>query len=276
MGTPVAILEQRVPGDREESLPIAYSLCPGEYMDFTYLKFDEQGLIPAVVQDWRDGTVLMLGFMNAEALKRTLETKSVHFWSRSRNRLWEKGETSGHRLNLKDLFVDCDGDTVLVKAEPIGPTCHTGEKACFFTRLLSDGKADGDKTRDAFGGILERLYQTVQDRKRSPKPGSYVSSLLHGGADKIFKKVVEEAGEVALAAKGGMREEIIYEAADLLFHTLLVLGRQEIEPQEIYQELARRFGKSGVRTQRTETEGGAHGGTRRPGASKRQRAKGTR
>jgi len=245
-------------------------------MDFTHLKFDDQGLIPAVVQDWRDGTVLMLGFMNADALKKTLETKSVHFWSRSRNRLWEKGETSGHRLILKDLFVDCDGDTVLVKAEPIGPTCHTGEKACFFTRLQSDGKADGHKTHDAFGGILERLYQTIQDRKRSPKPDSYVSSLLRGGADKVLKKVVEEAGEVALAAKGGKREEIIYEAADLLFHTLLVLGYQEIEPQEIYQELARRFGKPGLRPQRTGT-GEGHtmergDQERRSGRERRERA----
>src|SRR5574341_2188391 len=180
-------------------------------MDFTYLKFDEQGSIPAVVQDWRDGTVLMLGFMNKEALQKTLETKSVHFWSRSRRKLWEKGETSGHKLILKDLFVDCDGDTVLVKAEPVGPTCHTGEKACFFTRLLSDGEPDGHRTHDAFGGILERLYQTIQDRRRSPKPDSSVSSLIHGGTDKILKKVVEEAGEVVLAAKGGARGEIIYE-----------------------------------------------------------------
>jgi len=212
-------------------------------MDFSQLKFDEQGLIPAVVQDWRDGTVLMLGYMNSESLKKTLETKSVHFWSRARKRLWEKGETSGHRLVLKDLFLDCDGDTVLVKAEPIGPTCHTGEKACFFMRLESNGK----KTPDAWGGILERLYQTIQDRKRSPKPDSYVSSLLRGGADKVLKKVVEEAGEVMLAAKGGKKEEIIYEAADLLFHTLVVLGYHDIKPEEVYQELASRFGKSGLR-----------------------------
>jgi len=212
-------------------------------MDFSQLKFDEQGLIPAVVQDWRDASVLMLGFMNREALQKTLESKSVHFWSRSRNKLWEKGETSGHKLNLKDLFVDCDGDTVLVKAEPIGPTCHTGEKACFFTRLESNSK----KTTDAWGGILERLYQTIQDRKRSPKPDSYVSSLLQGGADKVLKKVVEEAGEVVLAAKGGKKEEIIYEAADLLFHTLVVLGYHDITPEEVYQELASRFGKSGLR-----------------------------
>ncbi|MGH7165753.1 MAG: phosphoribosyl-AMP cyclohydrolase, partial [Nitrospiraceae bacterium] len=110
--------------------------------DFSQLKFDAEGLIPAVVQDWRDGSVLMLAFMSKEALQKSLETKSVHFWSRSRKKLWEKGETSGHRLVLKDLFVDCDGDTILVKAEPVGPTCHTGEKACFFTRLDSSGKPD--------------------------------------------------------------------------------------------------------------------------------------
>lgn len=216
-------------------------------MDFNQLKFDGQGLIPAVVQDWRDGSVLMLGFMNKEALQKTLETQSVHFWSRSRNKLWEKGETSGHKLILKDLFVDCDGDTVLVKAEPVGPTCHTGEKACFFTRLESTGKTEGGKTADAFGGILERLYQTVQDRKRSPKPDSYVSSLLQGGTDKVLKKVVEEAGEVVLAAKGGKREEIIYEAADLLFHTLVALGYHDVKLEEVYKELADRFGKSGLK-----------------------------
>ena len=215
--------------------------------DFSGIKFDEQGLIPAIVQDWRDGSVLMLGYMNSESLKKTLETKSVHFWSRSRNKLWEKGETSGHKLILKDLFVDCDGDTVLVKAEPVGPTCHTGEKACFFTRLQSDGKPEGRKTPDAFGGILERLYQTIQDRKRSPKPDSYVSSLLQGGVDKVLKKVVEEAGEVVLAAKGGKKEEIIHEAADLLFHTLIALGYHDITPEEVYQELASRFGKSGLK-----------------------------
>ncbi len=217
-------------------------------MDLSQVKFDEQGLIPAVVQDWRDGTVLMLGYMSREALLKTLETKSVHFWSRSRNKLWEKGETSGHRLVLKDLFVDCDGDTVLVKAEPVGPTCHTGEKACFFTRLEPDGKSGGPKTSDAWGGILERLYQTIQDRKRSPKPDSYVSSLFQGGVDKVLKKIVEEAGEVALAAKGGKKEEIIYETADLLFHTLVALGYHDIAPEEVYRELAGRFGKSGLRT----------------------------
>ncbi len=215
--------------------------------DFSQLKFDDQGLIPAVVQDWRDGTVLMLGYMNREALLKTVETNSVHFWSRSRTQLWEKGETSGHKLILKDLFVDCDGDTVLVKAEPVGPTCHTGERACFFTRLDANGQPEAKKTADAWGGILERLYQTIQERKKHPTSDSYTSSLLKGGLDKVLKKVVEEAGEVVLAAKGGKKGEIIHETADLLFHTLVALGYHDITPQEVYQELAGRFGKSGLR-----------------------------
>ncbi len=215
--------------------------------DQSAMVFDEQGLIPAVFQDWRDGTVLMLGYMNREAINKTLETRSVHFWSRSRNKLWEKGETSGHRLVLKDLFVDCDRDTVLVKAEPVGPTCHTGERSCFFNRVTDQGVPETGKTTEAFGGILERIYQTIQDRRASPKSGSYVSTLLEGGADRILKKVAEEAGEVLLAAKNGKREDIVYEVADLLFHTLLVLGYHRITLDEIYQELAKRYGKSGLR-----------------------------
>ncbi|MEW6542558.1 MAG: bifunctional phosphoribosyl-AMP cyclohydrolase/phosphoribosyl-ATP diphosphatase HisIE [Nitrospirota bacterium] len=234
----------------------------------TQVKFDEKGLVPAVVQDWRDGTVLMLGYMNREALARTMETGSVHFWSRSRNRLWEKGETSGHKLVLKEVFLDCDGDTLLVKAEPVGPTCHTGERACFFTKMTA-GAPEPRTAAEAAGGILERLYQTVLDRKRSPTAGSYVSSLLQGGADKVLKKVVEEAGEVALAAKGGKREEIVYEAADLLFHTLVALGYHDVTPQEVYQELASRFGKSGLRAKTIAAGTGPSGRERRAGRERR-------
>jgi phosphoribosyl-AMP cyclohydrolase / phosphoribosyl-ATP pyrophosphohydrolase len=212
-------------------------------MDVGQLKFDAQGLIPAVVQDWRDGTVLMVAFMNKEALQKTVTSKSVHFWSRSRQTLWEKGETSGHKLVLKDLFVDCDGDALLVKAEPMGPTCHTGEKACFFSRV----DQPGTRTSEAWGGILERLYQTIQDRKRQPSSESYTSKLMDGGIDRVLKKVVEEAGEVVLAGKGGKKEEIVYETADLLFHTLIALGYHDITLEEVYQELAIRFGKSALR-----------------------------
>lgn len=219
------------------------------------LVFNADGLIPVVIQDWRDGSVLMLGYMNQEALAKTIETKSVHFWSRSRKKLWEKGETSGHRLLVKDLFVDCDQDTILVKAEPVGPTCHTGEPSCFFSRLTASGLAGGKNTGEAQGGILERVYQTIVDRRITPQPGSYVSKLLEGGSDRILKKVTEEAGEVLLAAKNGKRAEIIYEVADLLFHTLLVLGYHDITIGEVYQELANRFGKSGLRPTKLEGKG---------------------
>ena len=226
-------------------------------MDLSQLTFDEAGLIPAVVQDWRDGSVLMLGFMNREALQKTVETGSVHFFSRSRNRLWEKGETSGHRLIVRDLFVDCDRDTVLVKADPVGPTCHTGERSCFFSRLDSDGRPREEKTAEAWGGMLERVYQTILDRKRNPKEGSYVSTLFQGGPDRIRKKVVEEAGEVILASASGKREDVVYEAADVLFHLLLVLGWHDVTPQDVLAELAKRFGKPGLRADSTvEPKGG--------------------
>jgi phosphoribosyl-ATP pyrophosphohydrolase/phosphoribosyl-AMP cyclohydrolase len=210
-------------------------------------KLDERGLLPAVVQDWLDGSVLMLGYMNQEAIAKTLATKNVHFWSRSRNKLWEKGETSGHTLHVRDLFVDCDRDTILVKAQAAGPTCHTGERACFFSRLDEQGRITGPNTQDAAGGILEAVLRTIRDRRAHPQAGSYTTKLFEGGQDRILKKVAEEAGEVLLASKGGKKDEIIYEVADLLFHTLMVLGYHDVALQDIYQELGRRFGKSGVR-----------------------------
>ena len=210
------------------------------------LTFNDQGLLPAVIQDWLDGTVLMLGYMNQEALNRTLTTKSVHFWSRSRQRLWEKGETSGHKLLVKDLFVDCDRDTILVKAQPIGPTCHTGERACFFSKL-NEGPSNMQKSSEAHGGILESVLRIIAVRKALPQPGSYTTKLFEAGQDTILKKVAEEAGEVLIAAKGGKREEIIYEVADLLFHTLMVLGYHDLSLHEVYQELGARYGKSGLR-----------------------------
>lgn len=223
----------------------------------TSVKFDEQGLLPAVIQDWLDGTVLMLGYMNQEAIGKTIATKSVHFWSRSRKSLWEKGETSGHKLIVKDLFVDCDRDTILVKAEQVGPTCHTGERACFFARLDVEGHAREEKTTEAWGGILDAVLRTIQDRRAHPQAGSYTTKLFEGGHDKILKKVAEEAGEVLIAAKGGKRDEIIYETADLFFHTLMVLGYHGITLQEILVELGRRFGKTGLRS--ADSGGTKHG-----------------
>jgi phosphoribosyl-ATP pyrophosphohydrolase/phosphoribosyl-AMP cyclohydrolase len=212
-------------------------------------KFNEEGLLPAVIQDWLDATVLMLGYMNQEAIGKTLATKSVHFWSRSRKRLWEKGESSGNKLLVKELFVDCDRDTILVKAQPIGPTCHTGERACFFSKLDHHGVTN-EKSSEAFGGIFEGILRTIRDRQVHPQPGSYTTKLFEGGHDKILKKVAEEAGEVLIAAKGGKKDEIVYEVADLFFHALMVLGYHDIALQDIYQELGKRFGKSGLKPEK--------------------------
>ena len=221
---------------------------------WSQIRFDEQGLVPAVVQDWRDGTVLMVGFMNREALTHTAMTKHVHFWSRSRKKLWEKGETSGHFLLVKDLFVDCDGDTVLVKAEPVGPTCHTGSQSCFFSPIGEAETMDGVSSSGAIGGIFERISRTIADRKEHPKSGSYVSSLFEGGQDRILKKIAEETGEVMLGSKNDKREEIIHEMADLFFHALVVLGYHGIPVQDVYQELASRHGQSGLRADQKGTK----------------------
>ena len=211
-------------------------------------KFDGEGLLPVVIQDWLDGTVLMLGYMNQEALAKTVATKRVHFWSRSRNKLWEKGETSGHTLHVKELFIDCDRDTILVKAQPAGPTCHTGERACFFSGIDEQGRIVHRNVQDAQGAILENVLRTIQERRSRPQPGSSTSKLFEGGQDKILKKVAEEAGEVLLASKGGKKEDIVYEVADLFFHTLMVLGYHDVSLQDVYEELGRRFGKSGLRS----------------------------
>ncbi len=223
----------------------------------TTLRFDEQGLLPCIVQDWLDGAVLMVGFMNQEAWELTQKTQRVHFWSRSRKQLWKKGETSGHELMLKEVFVDCDQDTVLVKAQPIGPTCHTGSRSCFFSRMeLQADTVFPVPSGTSWGGITQRLYEMVAYRKANPSSDSYVSKLLKGDVDRILKKVVEEAGEVVLAGKNENREEIIYEMADLWFHTLVMLGHYSISPDEIYQELGKRFGKTGIRTAEEEVSHG--------------------
>ncbi len=220
--------------------------------------FDEEGLLSCVVQDWLDGTVLMVGFMNQESWDLTHQTQRVHFWSRSRNQLWKKGETSGHELVLKEMFLDCDQDTVLVKAQPIGPTCHTGSRSCFFSHTFSISEAINVPNQEgtARGGITQRLYETALHRKANPRSDSYVSKLLQGDVDRILKKVVEEAGEVVLAGKNSNREEIIYEMADLWFHSLVMLGHYSIPPDEIYQELGKRYGKTGIRSAEGEASHG--------------------
>jgi phosphoribosyl-ATP pyrophosphohydrolase/phosphoribosyl-AMP cyclohydrolase len=202
------------------------------------IKFDAAGLIPAVVQERGSGRVLMLAYMNRESLERTLGTGFTHFFSRSRQTLWKKGETSGHTQRVTSLRLDCDGDTLVVEVEQTGPACHTGSPTCFFRRV------DGERLTpdpDGGGAVLDHVYRVIQDRKAHPVEGSYVVSLLKGGVDRILKKVAEEAGEVVLASKNGERGQIVWEVADLWFHTLVALGYHDIPPTAIYDELTQRF-----------------------------------
>lgn len=200
------------------------------------MKFDDNGLIPAIVQHARSGEVLMLGYMNAEALERTLALRQVTFWSRSRQALWTKGETSGNVLQLIELRQDCDGDALLVLAEPHGPTCHTGEPSCFFR--TSDGITTTERMPPS--GILTQLADLIAQRAAERPAGSYTTKLLDGGVDRIGKKIGEEAAEVIIAAKNASATELTWELADLLYHSLVLLAQQGLPLESIWSELRRR------------------------------------
>jgi phosphoribosyl-ATP pyrophosphohydrolase/phosphoribosyl-AMP cyclohydrolase len=200
------------------------------------VKFDENGLLPAIVQHARSGEVLMLGYMNAEALERTLASRQVTFWSRSRQALWTKGETSGNFLQLVELRQDCDGDALLVLAEPHGPTCHTGEPSCFFR--TSDGITTTERMPPS--GILTQLTDLIEQRAAERPADSYTTKLLDGGVDRIGKKIGEEAAEVIIAAKNASATELTWELADLLYHSLVLLAQQGLPLESIWSELRRR------------------------------------
>ena len=206
------------------------------------LKFDAHGLIPAIIQDVQTRDVLMLAYMNKESLGRTISTGETWFWSRSRQELWHKGATSGHIQKVKALYYDCDADTILVLAEQTGAACHTGERTCFHNLLASEAQnLPAALTETGAGaGIINEVYQVVMARKAERPEGSYTTYLFNKGLDKILKKVGEEAAEVIIGAKNRSREEVVYEVADLLYHLLVLLGEQEITPEEVYAELAKR------------------------------------
>jgi len=219
-------------------------------MDIKNLKYDSNGLIPAIIQDWKNGDVLMLAYMNEESLKKTIETGNTHFWSRSRNKLWKKGETSGNEQIVKEISYDCDNDTLLVKVEQKGVACHTGNRSCFYSKLTQvviPSEARNLEVETFSGNVIDKIYEIILDRKRNLRESSYVSSLFKSGRDKILKKIGEEASEVVIGSKNDKKEEIIYEIADLWFHTLVLLGYHDISPEDIYKELQKRFGKSGIK-----------------------------
>ena len=209
--------------------------------------YDERGLVPCIVQDADAGTVLMLAWMNAEALRLTRETGVVHFWSRSRGALWKKGETSGNTLAVVELRLDCDRDAILVRARPAGPACHTGATACFFTRDdggTDDGVPEAPAAPDA--AILTRLAALLIERRDAATgERSYTKSLLEAGMPKILGKIAEEHGELAAELPDGEAAKVVHETADLIFHVMVGLVARDIPIEAVFAELARRFGTSG-------------------------------
>jgi len=224
--------------------------------------YDERGLVPCIVQDATTDVVLMLAWMNAEALRRTRQSREVHFWSRSRQALWKKGETSGHTLAVVEVRIDCDLDAVLVRARPAGPTCHTGATSCFFHR---DGDASAEVNAEVSGAanderndgrndeiddgpavpILLRLAKVIEARRAATSEKSYTKSLLEAGMPKILAKIAEEHGELAAELPAGADAKVVHETADLLFHVMVGLAARRIPIEAVFAELGRRFGTSG-------------------------------
>jgi phosphoribosyl-ATP pyrophosphohydrolase/phosphoribosyl-AMP cyclohydrolase len=204
------------------------------------IKLDGQGLVPAIAQDINTGQVLMLGYMNPGSLKRTVEGGQVWFYSRSREDLWHKGEVSGNYLNLREAWLDCDTDAILLKVQPDGPACHTGQTSCFFTRL--EGLPEDYQAAGSGSGVLEELFAVIQDRQRELPEGSYTAQLLREGVSRIAQKVIEEAGETALAAALGHQEQLPGEVADLLYHLLVLLAASGVSPSAVWEELRQRRG----------------------------------
>ena len=202
-------------------------------MNIDDLKFDERGLIPAIVQDARTREVLTLAYMNRESLARTIETGQTWFWSRSRNELWHKGETSGNTQSVVGLHSDCDKDAIVVLVNPAGPACHTGARSCFDT-----------ETDEELGALLNRLYELIVTRERERPEGSYTTYLFNNGLDKILKKVGEESAETIIAAKNEDRARLTAEVADLVYHLLVLLVARGVGLDEIRSELAGRRGTS--------------------------------
>ena len=204
------------------------------------VKLDDQGLVPAIAQDVNTGQVLMLGYMNPGSLKRTLEGIQVWFYSRSREDLWHKGEVSGNYLNLREAWVDCDGDTILLKVQPDGPACHTGETSCFFTPM--EELPDEYEPGETGPRILDELFAVIKDRQQEMPEDSYTAKLLQQGVPRVAQKVIEEAGEAAIAATQGDNDNLPGEVADLLYHSLVLLAAAGVSPQAVWEELRKRRG----------------------------------
>ncbi len=197
------------------------------------IRYNEQGLVPAIVQDYLDGTVLMMAWMNRESLQKTLETEETWFWSRSRQQFWHKGETSGHIQKVRSLRYDCDSDALLITVEQVGDiACHTGERSCFH-------QVDGEKAPPP-ADTLSDLFAVICDRRDHPVEGSYTRQLFAGGDNKILKKIGEEAAEVVMACKDDEKDAIAGEVADLFYHSLVALAHHHVDLRAVYRKLQER------------------------------------
>lgn len=199
------------------------------------IRYNEQGLVPAIVQDYLDGTVLMMAWMNQESLQKTLATGETWFWSRSRQEFWHKGATSGHVQHIKSIRYDCDSDAILVTVEQDGDiACHTGERSCFH-------QVDGT-IQPPPADTLSQVFAVICDRRDHPNPDSYTCKLLEGGDNKILKKIGEESAEVVMACKDNDPDAIAGEVADLLYHTMVALAHHQVDIRDVYRKLQSRRG----------------------------------
>lgn len=204
-------------------------------MEFSEFKLNSDGLLPVVVQHYKTSEVLMVAYMNKEAFDKTVKSGKMTYYSRSRQCLWTKGETSGHYQYVKSLTIDCDKDTLLAKVDQVGAACHTGNPTCFFQPIVGH---DYDETNPL--QVFESVYHTIQDRKMNPKEGSYTNYLFEKGIDKILKKIGEEATEIVIAAKNPNPEEVKYEVSDFLYHVMVLMVEKGITWEDITKELADR------------------------------------
>jgi len=230
---------------------------------FDYIKFDSRGLVPCITQEASTKEVLMLAYMNEEALKATLDSGYATYFSRSRRELWVKGKTSGNVQQVVSVKYDCDGDTILLTVNQTGPACHTGARTCFYNEMTPDAWASSSKSepkssdleRPAPGGVVKseespksrpgvnallKDYQTITDRKENPKEGSYTNYLFEKGVEKICKKVGEESSEIIIAAMKHNKQELIYEISDLMYHVSVLMADQEVIWDDIFQEIENR------------------------------------
>lgn len=201
------------------------------------IKYDEKGLIPAIIQDSSNNEVLMMAYMNEESLNKTLASGYTWFFSRSRQQLWMKGESSGNTQKVEQILYDCDEDTLLIKVKPAGPACHTGNYSCFYRDLQGE---EIDTSIPFQINILQELYQIILSRQQEMPEGSYTSYLFQEGIDKILKKVGEESAEVIIAAKNQEKSEVVYETADLIYHLLVMMVEQGVGVRDVLAELRSR------------------------------------